>query len=100
MNDFESRLWAQTQLLHTSKTFYIAQLSPKNVVTILDSQFNYHTLSVAPFKLPIYPTNTYRCFMVQHIVLKKVVKASKVVVVGNKQHLCPAAWTLAAHGDK
>ena len=38
--------------------------------------------------------------MVQHIVLKKVVKASKFVVVGNKQHLCPAAWTLAAHDDK
>ena len=29
MNDFESRLWAQFQLLHTSKTFYMAQLSPK-----------------------------------------------------------------------
>ena len=94
--DFELKLSYYT----LAKRFIKLNWVLKNVVTILDSQFNYHTLSVAPFKLPIYPTNTYRCFMVQHIVLKKVVKASKVVVVGNKQHLCPAAWTLAAHGDQ
>ena len=48
MDDFESRLCAQTYQLYIIKTFYMSQMNPKKISTILHSQFNYHTLPVTP----------------------------------------------------
>ena len=39
MDDFESRLWAQTQQLYIIRTFYMPQMNPKK----------FHTLPVTDF---------------------------------------------------
>ena len=50
MDDFERRLCSQTHSLYIVKTFYMSQMNPEHFSTKLNSQFNYHTLPVAPFK--------------------------------------------------
>ena len=39
MDDFESRLWAQTQQLYIIRTFYMPQINPKKIHTLPVTDF-------------------------------------------------------------
>ena len=49
MDDFQRRLCTQTQQLNIIKSFYVSQMNPKKC--IYNSQFNYHTSLVTPFRI-------------------------------------------------